>query len=157
MAVDVYLRIDGITGESQNQGFKGQIQLSSADFHATQTLNIGSVGSGGGSGKVQLGPLTITKLPDTTSPLIFLVLAQGAHAATATLSFVQSGSTSAYLIIDLNVVAFSGMSTSVTGGVPLETVTLAYGGLKYTVQSQGPTGIVKPVSAGWDGIRNVKL
>ena len=65
MAVDVYLRIDGITGESQNQGFKGQIQLSSADFHATQTLNIGSVGSGGGSGKVQLGPLTITKLPDT--------------------------------------------------------------------------------------------
>ena len=157
MAVDVFLRIDGISGESQNASFKGQIQLESASFQATQTLNIGSVSSGAGAGKVSLGPLTVTKLPDSTSPQIFVALAAGTPAATATLSFVQSGATSAYLTIDLGLVAFSGISTSVTGGVPLETVTMVYGRLKYTVQVQGSTGITKPVSGGWDGIKNVKM
>jgi hypothetical protein len=61
------------------------------------------------------------------------------------------------LTIDLGLVAFSGISTSVTGGVPLETVTMAFGRLKYTVQPQGLTGITKPVSGGWDGIKNVKM
>jgi type VI secretion system secreted protein Hcp len=157
MAVDVFLRIDGITGESQNASFKGQIQLESASFHASQTVNIGSVSSGAGAGKVVLGPLTVTKLPDSTSPQIFVALAQGTPAATATLSFVQSGATSAYLTIDLGLVAFSGMSTNVTGGVPLEAVTMSYGRLKYTVQVQGSTGVTKSVSGGWDGIKNVKM
>jgi len=101
--------------------------------------------------------LTVTKLPDSTSPQIFVALAQGTPAATATLSFVQSGATSAYLTIDLGLVAFSGMSTNVTGGVPLEAVTMSYGRLKYTVQVQGSTGVTKSVSGGWDGIRNVKM
>jgi type VI secretion system secreted protein Hcp len=152
-----FLRIDGVSGESQNASFKGQIQLESASFQATQTLNIGSVSSGAGAGKVVLGPLTVTKLPDSTSPQIFVALAEGTPAATATLSFVQSGATSAYLTIDLGLVAFSGMSTSVTGGVPLETVAMAYGRLKYTVQLEGSKGITKPVSGGWDGINNVKI
>jgi Hemolysin-coregulated protein (uncharacterized) len=152
-----FLRIDGVSGESQNASFKGQIQLESASFQATQTLNIGSVSSGAGAGKVVLGPLTVTKLPDSTSPQIFVALAEGTSAATTTLSFVQSGATSAYLTIDLGLVAFSGMSTSVTGGVPLETVAMAYGRLKYTVQLEGSTGITKPVSGGWDGINNVKI
>ena len=157
MAVDIYLRIDGITGESQAAGFKGQIQLQSVNLEAVNPVNI-ALGAGGGGGKMSFGPMTVTKSPDSASPQIFLMLAQGTHIATATLSFVHSGATTAYITIDLNMINFTAMTTSVTGGVPLETISLVYSVLKYTVQQQGPTGVAKPpVSGGWDTIKNIKL
>jgi type VI secretion system secreted protein Hcp len=155
MAIDVFLRIDGITGESQNPNFKGQIELNSFSFGATNVVNIGS---GSGSGKVTFTPITVTKLPDTTSPVLFLAVCQGTKAATATVSFVQPGASAAYITFDLGTVIASGLTTSVTNGVTLETITLVCGSLKYTVVTYNAAGAATgTVTDGWDITKNVKL
>jgi type VI secretion system secreted protein Hcp len=157
MAVDIFLRIDGITGESQIANFKGQIQLESFSFGANNVVSIGAVG-GSGSGKVSFSPITVTKLPDTASPLLFLAVCQGARIATATVSFVQSGASTAYITFDLGTVVVSGLTPSVTNGVPVETVTLVCGSLKYSVVVLNAAGAVtNTVSDGWDITKNMKL
>jgi type VI secretion system secreted protein Hcp len=157
MAIDVFLRIDGITGESQNPNFKGQIELESFSFGANNVVNIGS-GTGSGSGKVSFTPITVTKLPDTTSPVLFLAVCQGTRFGTATISFVQPGASAAYITFDLGTVIASGLTTSVTNGVTLETITLVCGSLRYTVVTYNASGAATgTVTDGWDITKNVKL
>jgi type VI secretion system secreted protein Hcp len=156
MAVDVYLRIDGITGESQDANFKGQIQLESFSFGASNVVHIGV---GAGSGKVAFAPMTATKLPDTTSPLLFLAVCEGTKTATATVSFVQLGASTAFVKFDLGTVLISGITTSEANGMTVETITVACATLRYTVTTLDPvTGvIVSLVSEGWDITKNRKL
>lgn len=52
MSTDLFLKIDGITGESQDSNHKGCISIESFTWGANQPGNM-TVGGGGGAGKVQ--------------------------------------------------------------------------------------------------------
>lgn len=51
MAIDIFLKIDGIEGESQNANHKKWIDVLSFNWGAQQPGNM-SVGGGGGAGKL---------------------------------------------------------------------------------------------------------
>jgi type VI secretion system secreted protein Hcp len=59
-AVDYFLKIDGIQGESQDDKHKNEIQLESWSFGANQSGSFAS-GGGGGAGKVQMQDLHFVK------------------------------------------------------------------------------------------------
>ena len=52
MAVDYFLKLDGVTGESTDQQHTGEIELASWSWGATNPPNIGSQTGGAGTGRV---------------------------------------------------------------------------------------------------------
>lgn len=59
MSIDLFLKIEGITGESQDSNHKGWINIDSFTWGASQPGNM-SIGGGGGAGKVQYRDLTVS-------------------------------------------------------------------------------------------------
>jgi type VI secretion system secreted protein Hcp len=79
MAVDLFLKIDGINGESRKKGHADEIDILSFDFGAVQHGSFHTGGSGGGSGKAEISDIRIQKEVDKSSPLLFKACAQGKH------------------------------------------------------------------------------
>jgi type VI secretion system secreted protein Hcp len=84
MAVDMFLKLDDIKGESLVAGHEGEIEVLSFSWGET---NAGPRGSGGGAGagRVMMQDLHFVKHEDHTSPTLFLKCAMGAHIKWATL------------------------------------------------------------------------
>ncbi|SPE33099.1 Protein hcp1 [Candidatus Sulfopaludibacter sp. SbA3] len=90
MAFDSFLKLDGIKGESADAKHKGEIDILSFSFGASQT-GTHATGGGGGAGKVQIHDIQFTKKVDASSPLLFLNCASGAHIKEATLVVRKAG------------------------------------------------------------------
>lgn len=78
MARDVFLRVDGIKGESTDAHHKDEIEVLSWSWGATQTSG-SSVGSGASSGKPSISELVVGKLVDKASPNLFRSCLTGKH------------------------------------------------------------------------------
>lgn len=84
-AVDYFLKIDGVEGESTVKGHEGEIDLMSFSWGETHAATVGGAGGGGSAGRVQMQDFHFTKGMDKSSPLLFLKVANGAHIASAKL------------------------------------------------------------------------
>jgi type VI secretion system secreted protein Hcp len=72
MAIDVYLQIDGIKGESQDASHQGWIEVIQAQWGVTQPI-LSSPGSGIGgrtTGRSEYRTLSLAKLADLASPVL---------------------------------------------------------------------------------------
>ena len=67
MAVDMFLKLDAIAGESIDKTHKGEIQILAFSFGATQSGST-HIGGGGGSGKVNFQDISFTKYIDKSTP-----------------------------------------------------------------------------------------
>ena len=78
MAVDMFLKIDGVKGESEDQAHTQEIDVFSWSWGMS---NSGSahVGGGAGSGKVNVQDLSVTKYIDSSSAKIMLSCCDGTH------------------------------------------------------------------------------
>ena len=71
MAVDAYLLIDGIKGESADSAHQGWIELLSAHFGVMQPMSTSASTAGGHTvGHSEHRTLSITKLADLASPVL---------------------------------------------------------------------------------------
>lgn len=89
-AVDYFLKIDTIPGESQDSKHKNEIQLESFSFGGSQSGSFAS-GGGGGAGKVQMQDMHFTKYVDKASPKLMLACANGEHIKSAILTVRKAG------------------------------------------------------------------
>ena len=85
MAVDMFLKLDGIKGESVDSKHKDEIAVLAWSWGMS---NSGSahLGSGGGSGKVNVQDLSLTKYIDVSTPDLMLSSCNGKHIAKAQLT-----------------------------------------------------------------------
>src|SRR5213593_2324488 len=83
-AVDYFLKLDGIEGESQDAKHKGEIDLESWSWGETQTGTM-HAGGGGGAGKVQMQDFHFVMKVNKSSPKLMLACASGEHIKSATL------------------------------------------------------------------------
>src|SRR4051794_14463967 len=83
VADSVFLRLDGIPGDSNVARFENQIVVSSFAWGVANPTRPG--GGGGGSARAAFQDLTVTKLVDAASPPLFAAVAAGRHIADATL------------------------------------------------------------------------
>jgi type VI secretion system secreted protein Hcp len=111
MAVDYFLKIDGIQGESQDDKHKNEIELMSFSWGAT---NVGTAASGGGSGagKVHIEDFVVMKQVDKASPKLLEACNTGKHISSAIVyARKQGGTQQEYLKITLSDVLVSGYDT----------------------------------------------
>jgi|SRR5215468_892184 len=98
MAVDIFLKLDGIEGESKDHKHKGEIELESFSWGAS---NSGSVneGGGGGEGKVTFQDFSFTAKVGVQSPQLFRALAQGERIRNGILTVNHGGQSETMVIM----------------------------------------------------------
>jgi type VI secretion system secreted protein Hcp len=87
---DIFLKLDGIEGESQDAKHKGEIDILSYTQSFRNETTSGT-GGGGGAGKVTCGDVTVLKNIDKSSPPIIGAVATGKHIPKAVLTFRTLG------------------------------------------------------------------
>ncbi|KGD82739.1 type VI secretion system secreted protein Hcp [Pantoea sp. PNA 14-12] len=90
MAIDIYLKVEGTTGESQDSKHKGWTDVLSFEWGASQPGNM-AVGGGGGAGKVSFNDLRIKALIDKSTPAILKYCSSGKHVSKVELSVCKAG------------------------------------------------------------------
>ena len=80
MAVEIFLSIDGITGESQKTNAAGWIEIFSFSNGASNPSSV-AFGTGSGAGKVDISSISLQKQLDIASPNLFLNCCNGTHAS----------------------------------------------------------------------------
>lgn len=143
LAVDMFLKIEGVDGEVATTAHKGWIEILSWSWGLSQT---GSGGTGAGAALGRLvGHVTIVKRIDKATPPLFKRCSDGTALALATVELARSGGGPTYLKYELNNVLISSIAHGdVDGdGVPDETITLDFTGTKLTYTQLDASG--KPV------------
>jgi type VI secretion system secreted protein Hcp len=90
MAVDVFLKLDGIKGESTDDKYKNEIDVLSWSWGMTQSGTT-HLGPGAGSGKVQVSDLSFSKYCDTATPAIMKHCCDGKHIPSGLLVVRKAG------------------------------------------------------------------
>ena len=75
---DAFLKLDGIKGESVDSNHKGESDILSFSWGASQAA-VQTPGSRGGAGKVHFQDIQFVKKTDSASPLLMLHCASGEH------------------------------------------------------------------------------
>jgi type VI secretion system secreted protein Hcp len=152
MAIDYFLRIDGVSGESLDAKHKGEIDVESWSWGET---NPGPPGAGGGgAGKVQMQDFNFTAKFSKASPNLIIACASGKHFKSAVLTARKAGKgQQEFLTFSLSDVLVSAYQT---GGaesevVPADSVSLNFTKIQVEYKQQNPDGSLgASIKAGWD-------
>jgi type VI secretion system secreted protein Hcp len=142
MAVDMFIKIDAIKGESRDDKHKDEISVLAWSFGASQSGST-HISAGGGSGKVNFQDISFTKYVDKSSPTLLSTCASGKHLKEALLTVRKAGGTPVeYLKIKLNDIIVSAYTTGGSGGEDrlTENVTLNFAKIEYSYTPQKADG-----------------
>jgi type VI secretion system secreted protein Hcp len=140
MAVDYYLKVDSIDGESADDKHKNEIQLLSYSWGGTQTTSVAGTG-GSGAGKVNLSELAVTKYLDKATPKLFKSMVAGTHIANATLTAIKAGTEGKpFLTVTLGELFVTSIHLSASTEVPVESVSFSYNTIKIDYSTQDESG-----------------
>jgi len=90
MAIDMFLKVDGVTGESKDSNHNGWTDITSFTWGSSQPGNM-AVGGGGGAGKVNFNDLSVDALIDKSTTAILKYCASGKHISKVELSICKAG------------------------------------------------------------------
>ena len=159
MAVDMFLKLDDVKGESVDSKHAGEIDVLAWSWGMSQAGTT-HMGAGGGAGKVNVQDLSFTKYIDKSSPDLQLACCNGKHYKQAVLTVRKAGENPLeYLKITLKEIIVSGVSTGGSGGEDRlsENVTLNFAQFKVEYTPQKPDGSGDAVvTAAWNIAENVK-
>jgi type VI secretion system secreted protein Hcp len=142
MSNDMFMKLDGVKGESADDKHKGEIDVLTWTWGSSQP-GAAQVGGGTGRGKAVVQDLVFTKVNDCATPVLLGMHLSGAPIKTAVLTMRKAGKTPLeYTKITMT----NCIVTSVNhGGTPegeghTETVTLMFSTVKYEYTPQNPDG-----------------
>lgn len=155
-AVDYFLKLDGVEGESKDDRHKNEIDIESFSFGVSNSASaIGRGGGGGGAGKATFQDLHFTASISKASPVLMLACATGQHIKEAKLTCRKSGEGQLdFYVITLSdclVSSFQQSGAETGGALPLDDFTLDFARIVLEYKSppaDGTAGSV--VRAGWD-------
>lgn len=155
LKADIFIKLDGIEGESTDDKHKNEIEVQSFSFGVT---NSGShaTGGGGGSKHAHIGDVHFTKFVDKSSPKLFLACATGDHIKKAELTFRKAGQKAGqleYYKITLSDLLVSSFQQSDSSGHDLgtEQVSMNFSKIEFDYKEQKPDGSLGgSVKSGYD-------
>lgn len=152
---DVYLKLDGISGESVTKGYEKWIQLQyvSLDFENSSTLN-SSPTTGSGAGKAVRKAIAINKNFDLSSIPMFMDMVMGKTIEKGQIVFVKTGEQRLPIVtIDLEKISVSTYNLNNLD----EYIELNYGAINFKYTAVGPDGkTTNTNTGGWDFMKNLK-
>jgi len=157
---DMFLKIDGIEGESADDKHKGEIDLESWSWGETNSGSF-STGGGGGVGKVNMNDFHFTAQINTATPKLAQCCAVGEHIKKAVLTCRKAGTDpQPFLSITFSDVLVSSYQTGGHGGspVPIESFSLNFAKIEFEYKAQKADGTLGgPVKFGYDLKANKKI
>jgi type VI secretion system secreted protein Hcp len=159
VAVDYFLKLDGIAGESLDLKHKDEIELESFGWGDMQQL-AAAPGGGAGAGKVQVEDLNVIIKMSKASPLLFLACAAGEHIKEAILTARKAGKGQQEFLVfkfsDLIVASYH--SAASTDDAPIDQVAFNFAKIQVEYRPQKPDGSLgTAVKAGWDVKQSKKI
>lgn len=153
-AVDYFLKIDGIDGESQDSKHKADIDVESWSWGESQSGSH-SGGGGGGAGKVSMQDFHFVMKVNKSSPKLLLACANGEHIKKATLVCRKAGKEQQeFLKITFSDLLVSSYQTGGSGHgdiLPTDQISLNFAKIEYEYKEQKPDGTLGgAVKAGYD-------
>lgn len=154
-AFDMFLKLDGIEGESADSRHPKEIEV----FSFSQGISTPPPLPGGGGGKASFSDFNITKLVDKSTPTLYLKCAQGSHIKEALLVLRQSGASGfEFYKIKLTDVLITSVQTSGSSGGdnrPAESISLNFARIEWTYIPQKADGSADtPVVTTWNIVAN---
>jgi type VI secretion system secreted protein Hcp len=140
--VDYVLKIDGIPGESEVDKHKGEIDIESFSWGATNSGTM-AYGGGGGAGKVSFNDFHFVMKINKATPLLMLACATGQHIKECILTCRKAGKEQQeYLIVKFADVLISSYQTGGSGGdvIPTEQISFNFATLEMTYRPQKADG-----------------
>lgn len=156
MAIDVYLQIDGIKGESADSDHKDWIECKAVSWEVLQPKSAtASTGGGATAERTEHKDIVISKLADLATPLLLQNCSSGKTIKTAKLEFLRAdgqGERIKYFVIELENVLISSVAPHVhAGDIMNENLSLKYSRVKWTYTQQKVSGgSGGNTSGGWD-------
>jgi type VI secretion system secreted protein Hcp len=161
MAVDMFLKLDGIKGESKDKAHPApSIHIESFSWGVSQT-GAHSSGGGGGAGKCNVHDISVTKMLDVASPSLMLHCLNGKHIKEGLITVRKAGEKPLdYLKIKLADILISGVQHAGHNQSDLltENVTLNFAKVWVEYQKQKADGAgEKGDEMSWDVKGNCKM
>ncbi len=142
MAVDMFLKLGKLEGESHDATHKKEIEVLAWSWGVSQSGTTHQ-GGGGGAGKANVQDLSFTKYVDKSSPNLLQICCTGKHIDDALLTVRKAGGTPLeYIKIKLTEILVSSVSTGGSGGEDrlTENVTLNFAKVHLEYQPQDAKG-----------------
>lgn len=142
MAVDMFMKMTGVSGESVDKTQKNAIDVLAWSWGMSQSGTT-HAGPGGGAGKVHVQDLSFTKWIDSSTHALMLACCNGKHIDTATLTVRKAGEKPLeYLKIEMTDVIVTSVSTGGSGGEDrlTENITLNFAKVKVSYVPQMKDG-----------------
>jgi type VI secretion system secreted protein Hcp len=159
-AVDFFLKVDGIEGESTDAKHKNEIDVQSWSWGETQT-GTHAGGGGGGAGKVSMQDFHFTMTVNKATPKLMLACATGQHIAKAVLTCRKAGGEQQeYMIVTFSDMLVSSYQTGGSQGdlVPVDQISLNFSKIEVEYKPQTEKGtLAGPIKVGYDLKLNKKV
>lgn len=160
-AVDYFLKIEGVDGESTDDKHKGEIDIESFSWGVSQLGSHGA-GGGGGAGKASFQDLHFTTNVGKSSPKLMLACATGEHLKKAVLTVRKAGKEQQeyYKVTLSDCLVSSYQSGGSSGGDPRpnDQFALNYAKIEFEYKPQKADGTLdSAVKAGYDVAANKKI
>ena len=142
MAVDYFLKLTDIPGESTDSKHKNEIDIESWSWGESNAGSHGG-GGGGGAGKVAMQDFHFTMRINKASPKLFLACATGTHIKEGLLICRKAGKEQQeYLKVKFSDLLVSSYQTGGSSGdvVPVDQISLNFGKIEISYAAQKPEG-----------------
>src|SRR6266480_4326520 len=155
-AVDYFLKVDGIQGESKADDHKDEIDLESFSWGETQSGTWAT--GGGGTGKVSMQDFHFTMAYNKASPALFLACAQGDHIKNAILTCRKAGKKQQeFMKVTMSDVLVSLFQIGgAVGVVPTDQISLNFAKIEVEYQEQDATGKIVASIKKWFDLNSMK-
>jgi type VI secretion system secreted protein Hcp len=155
MALDIFLKVDGIKGESTDAQHREEIELASFSWGASQQGSV-HTGGGAGAGRASFQDLLVVMNVSQAGPQLFLACAKGQHIREVILTCRRATGRDRrdflrYTLSDVVVSSYQASGHASDDSAPAEQISLTYGQFKVEYWPQKAEGSqAAPVTAGWD-------
>ena len=153
MAVDVFLKIDTVKGESKDAKHPDEIDVLSWSWGVSNATGM-DAGGGGGAGRANFSDMSFMHAVDKSSPVLLQACAMGDHFKEATLVSRKAGKgQQEYLIVKMKEVFVTSVQPSGSSEHPMESVSLTFSHVDLEYKPQKEDG---SLDAGIHFVYNLK-
>ena len=152
-AVDYFLKVDGIDGESTDDKHKNEIDVESWSWGETNA-GTSRAGGGGGAGKVVMQDFHFVMKVNKATPKLMLACATGQHIKEAKLVCRKAGGDQQeYMSIKFSDLLVSSYQTGGSQGdvIPIDQIGFNFSKIEFEYKPQKPDGSLDAaIKAGYD-------